>query len=206
MAKVVQLIKRKNYKKGEILLHEGDVSDSLIIINTGSMKVYTYSREGKEQILYILTEGDFLGDINLLKKGIFDYNAIALEELDVCTLNKDDFNLILSENSEISMKILEYAYDRIAGLEKLVQTLTTKDVDSRIVELIINLSKTYGINTDEGIDIIFPLSREDMANYLGLTRETVSRRLTVLQNENIIKITGSKRILIKDFNTLKELK
>ena len=203
--KVVNLITKKSFKKGEIIFSDGEIFDKLFIINNGSIKVYTYTKDGKEQILYILKEGDFLGDLNLLKKDIFKFNAMALESTNMCIIHKDDFDTLIKTNPEISIKVLEYAHDRIASLENLVQTLTTKDVEVRLASLLINLSNTFGIKTNIGIEITLPLTREDMANFIGVTRETISRKLSYFQSQNIIEIFENKTILIKDITILKEL-
>lgn len=203
--KVTNLITKKAFEKGEIIFSEGDPFDKLFIINNGSIKIYTSSKDGKEQILYILKSGEFLGDLNLLKNDIFKFNAMALEYTNMCIIHKDDFDILIKTNPEISIKILEYAHDRIASLENLVQTLTTKDVDVRLASLLINLSETFGIKSDIGIEITLPLTREEMANFIGVTRETVSRKLSYFQSQNIIEIFENKIILIKDITTLKEL-
>ncbi|TCT12123.1 Crp/Fnr family transcriptional regulator [Natranaerovirga pectinivora] len=203
--KVVNKIDHKSYKKGEILFSEGDIADRFFIVNKGSLKVYNYTKDGKEQILYILSESDFLGDLNLFKEGVFDYYAMALEDTALCTLNKQDFNHILLENPEINLKILDYAYERITTLEKLIQTLNTKDINTRLANLLINISKNFGIKKGKEIEITLPLSREDMASYLGLTRETVSRHLSDLQNQNIIKMIGNKKMVVLDMNELNNL-
>lgn len=202
---IVNLITKKSFHKGDVVFSEGEIFDKLLIINTGSIKVYKYTKEGKEQILYILKEGEFLGDLNLLKKNIFKFNATALEATDLCIIHKDDFDTLIKTNPDISIKVLEYAHDRIASLENLVQTLTTKDVEVRLASLLLSLSKTFGIKTNKGIEITLPLTREDMANFIGVTRETISRKLSYFQSENIIEIFENRLILIKDIDILQQL-
>lgn len=203
--KVVSLVTQRSFDKGDTIFSEGEIFDKLFIINSGSMKVYKYTKDGKEQILYILKEGEFLGDLNLLKKDTFSFSATALENTNICIIHKDDFDTLMNSNPNISIKVLEYAHDRITSLENLVQTLTTKDVEVRLATLLLNLSKTFGIKTTKGIEITLSLTREDMANFIGVTRETISRKLSHFQNENIIEIFDNKLILIKDMNALKEL-
>ncbi|TDT52063.1 Crp/Fnr family transcriptional regulator [Fonticella tunisiensis] len=202
---VISMIKRRKYKKGQILFFEGDVSDKLFIINKGKIKIYKYTKEGKEQILYILSEGDFIGDLSLLKRGKYEFNAEALQDVDVCILTKDNFDRIIRVNPEIPIKMLEHIHDRVVGLEKLVQTLSTKDVEARLAGLLINFAKDFGRKTSEGIEINTPLSREEMANYIGITRETISRKLTSMQDAGIIELVGNKKIVIKDVERLEEM-
>lgn len=205
LKEVIKLILRRKYKKGQILFFEGDVSDKLFIINKGKVKIYKNTKEGKEQILYILTEGDFIGDLSLLKKGLFEFNAEALEDVSVCILTKDDFDGIIKKNPEITLKMLEYVHDRLVSVENLVQTLSTKDVESRLASLLIGFIKEFGSEAANGTILEMPLSREEMANYIGITRETISRKLTSLQDEGIVELIGNKKIIIKDIDTLKNM-
>lgn len=205
LQEITNLIIRRNYKKGQIIFFEGDISDKLYIINKGKIKVFKYTKEGKEQILYILSEGDFIGDLSLLKKGKFQFNAEALEEVNVCTLTKDDFDKIIKENPHITLQILEDVHDKIVGLENLIQRLSTKDVESRLAGALISFIKDFGKDTDKGIELAIPLSREDLANYIGITRETISRKLSSMQDEGIIELVGNKKIIIKNLDLLEDL-
>lgn len=205
IGEVTSLIVRRKYKKGQIIFFEGDVSDKFYIINKGKIKIYKYTKEGKEQILYILSEGDFMGYLSLLKKSKFEFNAEALEDVGVCILTKDSFDTILKKTPEISLKILENLHDRIVGLEDLVQRLSTKDIEARIAGILVSFAKDFGEMQGSEIMIDLPLSREEMANYIGVTRETISRKLTSMQDDGIIQLIGNKKIAIKDLEYLKDL-
>lgn len=202
---ITGMISRRRYKKGQVIFFEGDLSDKFYIISQGKIKMFKHTREGKEQILYIRAEGDFIGDLSLLKKSPFPYNAEALEDVNVCTLSKDDFDKILKDNPEISLRILESVHDRLVSLENLVQTLSTKDVEARIAGLLITLSESFGIKEGDKIILEIALTREEMANFIGVTRETMSRKLSSLQDEGILELIGNKKIIINDLNHLKDL-
>ena len=140
-----------------------------------------------------------------MKKGYSEFNAEALEDVNVCILTKDDFDSIVKKNPEITLKMLEYAHDRLISIENLVQTLSTKDVEARLASLLIGFVKNFGQETKEGIILDMPLSREEMANYIGITRETISRKLTSMQDEGIIELVGNKKIIIKRLEDLKNI-
>jgi len=205
LAEVMSRITRRRYKKGQVLFFEGDISDKFYIINKGKIKIFKYTKEGKEQILYILSEGDFIGYLSLLKKGRFDFNAEALEDVSICLLTKDDFDDIVKRTPEISIKILENLHDRLVSLENLVQTLSTKDIETRIAGLLKSFANEFGHKEEEGIVIEMPLTREEMANYIGITRETMSRKLSAMEDEGIIELLGNKKIVIKDLESLQDL-
>lgn len=205
LERVLGLIERLHFDKGESIFLEGDVFDRLYIVNGGSFKVYRLTKEGKEQILYILGDGDFIGDLNLFKKDVFGFSAIALEETHLCTIKKDAFDGLLRAYPELYDKMLSYAHDRIVGLEALVQTLTAKDVDTRLASLLLKLADSFGIQKPHGIEIQLNLTREEMASFIGLTRETVSRRLSNLQAEGLIELIDNHQLLIKDIEALQDL-
>jgi len=202
LKEITDKIARKKYKKGQIIFFEGDISDKLYVINKGKIKVFKYTKEGKEQILYILSEGDFVGDLSLLKKDEHKFNAEALEDVNMCELTKDDFDGIIKHNPEIALKILQVVYDRILKLENLIQSLSTKDIEARIAGLLLSFIKDFGQPNGDTIELELPLSREDMANYIGVTRETISRKLSSMQDEGIIELLGNKKIVIHKIEDL----
>lgn len=205
LAMITKLITRRKYKKGQVVFWEGDLSDRFVIVHEGKIKTFKYTREGKEQILYILAEGDFFGDLSLLKKGVFQSNGEALEDVSVCTIAKDDFDKILKENPEIALRVLESVHDRLERLENLVQTLSTKDMEARIASLLINFAKNFGYKRDDKIVLDLSLTREEMANFIGVTRETMSRKLSSMQDEGFIELVGNKRIIINNLEDLEDL-
>lgn len=205
LKEITDKITQKTYKKGEMIFFEGDKSEKLYVINSGKVKIFKYTKEGKEQILYIISTGDFLGDLSLLKKEDFKFNAEALEDVNMCQLTKEDFDEAVRENPEIALKILEVLYERISKLENLVQSLSTKDIESRISRLLLSFIKDFGVPEDDIVKLELPLSREDMANYIGVTRETISRKLNSMQDEGIIDLIGNKTIILKDLEYLEDI-
>lgn len=202
LGRLTEKIAHKNFKKGQIIFFEGDVSDKLYVINKGKIKIFKYTREGKEQILYLLSEGDFVGDLSLLKKDEFKFNAEALEDSNICILTKDDFDGIIKETPEIGLQILQVVYDRIVKLENLIQSLSTKDIEARIAGLLLSFVKDFGVAKGDIIELELPLNREDIANYIGVTRETISRKLGSMQEQGVIELIGSKKIIINDIEEL----
>jgi CRP/FNR family transcriptional regulator len=202
---IVDNIERKHYTKGQTIFEIGQISDRLYIVNSGRVKIYTYSRDGKEQILYILNEGDFIGELSLLKMTKMEFNAAALEDTSLCTVSKQHFDSIIKKNPDITLKILESLYDRLIKLEMLVQNLNTKDIETRIASMLIGFLKESGKKAVDGVILELPLNREEMGNYIGTTRETISRKLAAMQDEGILEFEGNKKIIIKNLHALEQL-
>lgn len=201
---IVNKIKHKSFEKGELIFREGNISDVLYFVNTGRIKIYKYTKDGKEQILHILSEGDFFGELNLLKSTIYTFNAKAIDKTNVCILTKQEFKNIMIQNPEISIKLLESVGDRLSEAENLAQNLATNDIDSRMAYLLLDLTEKYGMSNDEYLSVKLPLSREEMANYIGVTRETISRKLKKFEDEGLIKLVGTKKIMILDKEKLED--
>ncbi|MDG5855869.1 Crp/Fnr family transcriptional regulator [Clostridium beijerinckii] len=203
LVEIVNKIDHKEFSKGDVIFTEGNIANTLYFINEGKIKLYKYTKDGKEQILHILSEGDFFGELELIKPSKYGFNSKAIEDAKICTLTKEEMKDIMMKNPEIGIKVLETVGERLSKVENLVQNLATNDVDSRMAYLIIELMEKYGKNVDGNISVKLPISREDMASFIGVTRETISRKLKKLEDENLIKIIGTKTIIIIDEEGLK---
>lgn len=203
LVEIVKTIDHKEYIKGDVIFNEGSVASTLYFINEGKIKLYKYTKDGKEQILHVLSEGDFFGELDLIKSSQYGFNSMAIVDSKICTLTKEEMKKIMMKNPEIGIKVLETVAERLSKVESLVQNLATNDVDSRMAYLLIDLMAKYGENIEKHTSIKLPLSREDMASYIGVTRETISRKLKKFEDEQLIKIIGTKTILILDEDGLK---
>jgi CRP/FNR family transcriptional regulator len=201
---VVGLIVRRQYAKGETIFMEGSELDSLIIVNHGMVKAFRYTQEGKEQILYIFSEGDFFGEKNLLSRQEATYNVEALEPTHICMIRSRDFQALIREYPDISLKIIRELSRRLDRLENAVQNMGTKSAEARIGAVLLEFAEKYGSSHAAGIQFELPFSREGIANYIGVARETVSRRLNHLQEEGVIDMVGNKKIIIKNKEALLE--
>ncbi|NLL80694.1 MAG: Crp/Fnr family transcriptional regulator [Tissierellia bacterium] len=195
----------KSYEKGEKIFSTGDKADRLFIVCSGKMKIYNYTIDGREQILYIYSKGDFVGAFNLLKEDEYKYNAEALEKIIISTLTKSKFDEIAIKNPNITLKILEKAYERIRWAEDLIARLTASSVDAKVANLLIDLIDDFGKKTDEGIELELSINREEMGSYAGISRETMTRKLNSFKDLSIIEFRGNKVIIIKDKNKLMDI-
>lgn len=198
LRKIVVRTGHEEYSRGDMIFYEGKKANTLYIINEGKIKLYKHTKDGKEQILHILTIGDFFGELNLFNEGEYTFNAKAMTDVKLCTLKKDDMKKIILEIPEIALKILEVVGERLSKLETLVQKLASNDIESRLAHLVLEFKKQYGKKVSQGVEIVLPLTREDMSNFTGVARETVSRKLKKFEEEGIIKLIGSKKIILLD--------
>lgn len=206
LVKITDLIAHKEYKKGELLVMEGEAMDSLVIINGGQVKAFRTTQDGREQILHIFSEGDFFGERNLLKDYASAYSIEALEEVHVCLIHKREFQKLIREYPDIALKIMEELCERLDRLENTVEAMGTRPVEARVSSVLLEFADKYGKPHPKGTMVELPLSREGIAHYIGLTRETVSRKMSLLQDEGIIEMVGNKKILLLDREALERAK
>lgn len=204
LKKIMGLINHHDYNKGETLVLDGDTMDSVVIINEGSAKAYKNTADGREQILYVFSEGDFFGEQNLFSGQSSTYSVEALQPVKTCNLSRKQFQELLYQFPEIAVKIIDELGNRMTRLEKALQSIGVRNVDSRIGGLLLEFAEKYGTMSDTGTIIHLPFSREGIANYLGVARETVSRKFSQLENEGIIHSLNNKQILIPDINKIEE--
>lgn len=169
------------------------------------MKIYKYLSDGREQILYIYSAGDFVGAFNLLKEDEYKYNAEALEDTVISTLSKDTFDEIAIKNPRITLKLLEKAYERIRWAEELVDRLSSGTADAKVAGLLLNLVDDFGMMTNDGIVLDLSINREEMGSYAGISRETMTRKLGLFKELGYIDFIGNKKILIIDEDKLREM-
>ncbi|MGG5461553.1 Crp/Fnr family transcriptional regulator [Clostridium sp. B9] len=189
--------------KGEYICYEGEVLSKLFLISSGSVKISKLTKSGKEQIIHIFSRGDYFGETSLFEnEGGLSFNAIALTDITICAIDSFEVDEILKENPNIAFVVLKSLTERLKETEEFAHTLATNDVQVRIAYMLKEFKEKYGKieNGDTYIDL--PINREEMANYCGITRETMSRKLSKFEHQGIIEVRGNKTLIIKDFDEI----
>ncbi|HLR02979.1 MAG TPA: Crp/Fnr family transcriptional regulator [Virgibacillus sp.] len=197
MLKIVDLSRHKHFRKGDVIFREGDPLEDLYIVHQGRVKIYQLFASGKEQLLRILEPGEFMGELALFAGKQLDRYAEAMEETEICMIHQRDMQRLMMTHPTIAINILKQFSNRIDETEQLVGELSSKDVETRIAGYLLKLSKKGDSNA-----IVLPMSKKDLASYLGTTQETISRRLSHFQGEHIIEQKGHRYIDIKDETAL----
>ena len=180
------------YKKGQTLFYEGTRPMGLFCINSGKVKVYKISSEGKEQILKLAKPGDFLGYRALISEEFYNSSATVIEEGAMCYIPKSDFLEILQKNPSFFRKMAKRVAHELGMMEQKLVTIAQKSVRERLAATLIMLKETYGMEGDESDLIDIALSREDLANIIGTATETVIRLLSDFKTQKLISLQGKK--------------
>jgi len=180
------------YKKGQTLFYEGTRPMGLFCINSGKVKVYKISSEGKEQILKLAKPGDFLGYRALISEEFYNSSATVIEEGAMCYIPKSDFLEILQKNLAFFRGMAKRVASELGMMEQKLVTIAQKSVRERLAATLIMLKETYGMEGDESDLIDIALSREDLANIIGTATETVIRLLSDFKTQKLISLQGKK--------------
>ncbi|TDO89270.1 CRP/FNR family transcriptional regulator [Halanaerobium saccharolyticum] len=196
--KLNSLVKQRKFKNGELIYLEGEIGKNIYIIESGLVKLYRSNEEGNQYILRLLKEGDFFGELVLFKEEQLSSSAEAVGDCTICMLPKDELEKLIKSSPELSYKLLSAITSRLNKTENKLQSLALEDAKEKTMRLLLELAKESGIKKENGILINLPLSRDGLANLIGTTQETLSRKLSALQQEGLISIQGQKKILIKN--------
>lgn len=206
LTEIVKLTQHPSYKKGDFLCHEGDVLATLFIVNEGRVKLTKFNVDGKEQILNIISEGGIFGEYHLFSDfEPYNFSAVALTDAKICTLSKEHMDYLLDKHPSISRKIFAELSKKLIQTENLAQNLSSVNTDAKVAYVLLDFADHYGVSQGPTIRIDIPVTREEMANYAGLTRETMSRKLNALMKAGVIEAVGNKVIIIKDREYLESL-
>ncbi|MGH2317559.1 Crp/Fnr family transcriptional regulator [Planococcus sp. SE5232] len=183
--------------KGEILYRSGEKSNSLYIIHKGKLKVYRLTENGKEQVIRILQPGDFTGELALFTDNVHDSYAEAMEATELCTISSRDINDLFLKYPQISLKIIKEFSLRLDQTEHQMTSFTTEDTETRVALYLIQQAES-----SQSKEIRLPMSRKDLASYLGTTPETISRKLAKFEDEGWIQQYDQRSIRILDMENL----
>lgn len=192
------------FKKGTFLFREGQEAKEMFIILSGKVQISKMNAEGKELYLRLCNKNDIVGELTLFTVGPrYLFNARAVEDGEAAAVNIENLEQTLFNNSQLAYQFLKWMNDHIRKTITKFRDLVLHGKKGALYSTLIRLSNSYGIQKDDGIHINVPITNQDLANYCGTARESVSRMLGELRDEGIISI-NKKRIIIHDLLYLKQ--
>ncbi len=196
LKEINSLIRKQEYNSGEIIQMEGQIGDDIYIIESGLIKLYKTSKDGKQQIIRLVNDGQFFGEFVLFKEEVLTSSAEAVIDSNVCVIAKRDLEQLIKTNADLSNKLLGVLTSRLNMLENKVTSLALEDAREKTMRLLLDLAQENGRKKENGILVDLPLSRNGLANLMGMSQETLSRKLSELQEDGIISIKGQKQVFI----------
>lgn len=195
VARLNAIVSQKHLDAGEMLFLESDPADSLYVITAGCIKLYKMLSDGRRQITGFLFRSDFLG---LAFRERYAYSAEALSSTTVCRFPKNRLEALLDEFPEMERRLLSIASNELASAQDQMLLLGRKTAEEKLASFLWILSRRAMLKEFDGQTIDLPMTRMDMADYLGLTIETVSRSFSALKRKNVIAFATPQRMRIVD--------
>jgi len=187
---------------GQTLFHEGDPATRVFTLTRGTLKLYKLLADGRRQVTGFLHPGDFLG-ISVDDEHAF--SAEALEEVQLCWFPRSRFDDFVDDHSAMERELYRTAAHELAAAQQQFVLLGRKTATERLASFLLLLSQRAQAVGSPSRTVRLPMSRTDIADYLGLTKETVSRVISALKRDRVIRLQTLGRVEILHRQALEQL-
>lgn len=194
---------KRVFRRGEILFHAGQPFSYVCAIRSGSVKSYLCSEEGEAQVTGFWFAGELL-DLNGIHKDSRACVIEALETTSVCELPTDFLQQLLAGVPAARLEMLKNMSAQLHSAEELIRVIETKRTDQRLALFLLGMSRRAVLRGLSGSEIRLTMSHTDLASFLGMARETLSRALSRFDLEGMISGRGEV-ILLSDLDALRAL-
>ncbi|HSV28694.1 MAG TPA: helix-turn-helix domain-containing protein [Candidatus Omnitrophota bacterium] len=184
------------------VFREGDPADHLYSISSGAVKLYKLLSDGRRQIIGFLFSGDMFG---LGVDGGYAYTAETVTPTQLCRFTHRKLDGLLQEVPRLERKMYAMAVKDLVAAQEQMLLLGRKTAKEKVATFLLKLSRRAETLGQPVSSIALPMSRADIADYLGLTIETVSRTFTQLKREGVIGLPASGHVVVMDAAGLKDL-
>jgi CRP/FNR family cyclic AMP-dependent transcriptional regulator len=186
---------KRRFKRGEVLVEQGQKSDALYILLTGRARVMTSDSRGREVILATLSQGDYLGEMSIIDNEPHSATVRAEVQTDVLTLGRAEFARCLTENASMSLVVMRGLVKRLRHADRKIESLALLDVYGRVAHALLD----FAVPDAQGQLLIKEkISRQDLAKMVGASREMVSRVMKDLEERGFIEVLPTGATLLKD--------
>ena len=177
-------------KKGETVFDEGDALNGIYCIKDGICKLSKLSDNGKDQIVKLVKKGELLGQRSLISEESTNLSAVAVEDMQVCFIPKQEILQFFNENNQFSLNMMKSVCGDLKDADDNMVNLAQKTVKQRLAETLLKLESDFGIHEDGSLKI--QLSREEIAGMIGTATESCIRLLSEFNKEGWISLQGKK--------------
>ncbi len=176
----------KHFKKGEIVYKEEDFPHYLYQIKKGKVKCYKINSEGKEFIIDILGEGDFMGQLALIQDVNHTEFAQTLEDTELQAFPRQDFQSIIYQKTEVAAQFIKLLSKDLVDKEKELMAMAYDTVRKRTADALVKMYDSY--KNDKSDKVSFPLNRNDLASIVGTATESAIRMLSEFKKDGWISV------------------
>jgi CRP/FNR family cyclic AMP-dependent transcriptional regulator len=198
------LTRRVAVKEGQVLFTQGDPGETLYLIETGRLKVYTLDTEGQEVVLDIMGPDDVIGELALLDGQPRSATVEALSECDLLAIDREPFLAHLMQHPETALRLMEYLTRNLRQRVFHAETLALSHSAARLAHVLLFLAERDG-RVEPGL-VTATLNQKDLAAAVGTSEEWVHNMLAEWCRDGIIGMTGSRRLILHDVEALRALR
>ena len=202
LIKISECKTSKTIKKGETIFEEGENVNGIFCVKDGICKLTKLSPNGKDQIVKLVAKGELLGQRSMISEEPANLSAVALEDMQVCFIPKNEILGFFDKNNQFSMNVMKTICGDLKLADDHMVNMAQKSVKERLAETLVYLHETFGINTDKTLKV--QLSRDELASMIGTATESCIRLLSDFNKLGLIELVG-KKIVLKDINKLKKI-
>lgn len=205
LEEIAALGQRKSLKKNAFVVMAGEPGTAMYVILKGSVKVTLVSKDGREMILAILKAGETFGEMSLLDEGAKrSADVVTLEPSEVLVLYRDDFIHYAQKNPRMLLNMARVLARRLRETDEKLSSLVFLDVTGRVARYFLEVAREEGRREPGGVLIPRTLKIEELAQFLGCSRETISRALKFLRQKGLIE-SRRNGVLLKGYEALEEM-
>jgi CRP/FNR family transcriptional regulator/CRP/FNR family cyclic AMP-dependent transcriptional regulator len=189
-------VTHRRFRKGDIIFQREDAGQALFIVENGSVRVYFPSPQGNDLTLAVFGPGDFFGEMSLLDGSPRSASASASADTVLLTLERSDFIAVLTSRPAAALSVLEVVSRRLRDANEMASDLAFLDVGGRLARKLLDLAGSHGKRTPNGTLLDLPLTQEELANMIGVTRESVNRNLGEFRRLGLVGNQGRKFVIL----------
>ncbi|WP_339914356.1 cyclic nucleotide-binding domain-containing protein [uncultured Brevundimonas sp.] len=202
LGRLDSLAEHMTFAAGEVLIREEDPANHVFNITSGSVRVYKLLADGRRQITGFLFAGDFLG---LATGDSYVFSAEAIEPATACRFRKSEYRSLIRDCPTLETALLERATHELVAAQNQMLLLGRKTALERIATFLLELPSHDPARSRLEGQVHLPMTRSEIADYLGLTIETVSRILTRLKTQGVIHLVSLSELRIEQPGVLRDL-
>ena len=205
LARLEQMKYYRSFQAGQTVIWSGDRMDFVASVVSGIATLTQTMEDGRRQMVGLLLPSDFVGRPG---RSTAAYDVTATTDLVMCCFRKKPFEELILSTPHISQRLLEMTLDELDAAREWMLLLGRKTAREKIASLLAIIARRdVSLNPRAKGPIVFdlPLTREEMADYLGLTLETVSRQVSALRRDGVISLEGKRHVTVNDFDRLLEI-
>jgi len=183
------------YRKKQTIYNEGNRAARMFYIVKGKVKTYKTNEDGKELVVGLYSEGDFLGYLALLEGGSFKETAEAIEDSELAVIPKEDFDELMNSNPMVSHRFIQLLAKNVTDMENQLLGLAYNSLRKKVADALINLQKKFQKGTEP---FAINISRENLASIAGTATESLIRTLGDFRTEKLIDIKDGNIIVLNE--------